>query len=156
MSRSKRSKINSFIPLVEHLDRLLKFPTAIPEKLGLDLSRRLQEDHRFVPALFATLQEPPVASAEDELARLSAALERAPTKDRYMTEQPAEAPPAPQSDPGTGPLPRITAMDRSGVAARLKDAVSLQYDAEAGRIELTGGGVGPDLFRALQAWLKTR
>lgn len=145
VSRSKRSKINSFIPLVENLDRLLKFPTAIPEKLGLELSRRLQEDHRFISVLYGKLQARPATSPEAELGRLSKALGRPSPEDRYF-EQPVDRRSAPAAGRGK----------RNSAQAQLKDTVSLNYDPEAGRIELTGAGVGPDLFGALEKWLKTR
>jgi ParB/RepB/Spo0J family partition protein len=43
----KRSKIIAFTRLVEAMDGDLRFPAAIPEKLGLALVQALQEDPRF-------------------------------------------------------------------------------------------------------------
>lgn len=50
-SPAKRSKIKSFIPLVEGLDRVLKHPSQISERLGLALSKRLSEDPAFAGRL---------------------------------------------------------------------------------------------------------
>ena len=46
-SRAKRSKIKSFLPLVEHLGSHLSHPAAIGERLGLALSQELQSDADF-------------------------------------------------------------------------------------------------------------
>ncbi|MCF7728093.1 ParB/RepB/Spo0J family partition protein [Sulfitobacter sp. M22] len=46
-SRAKRSKIKSFLPVVEHLGSHLSHPAAIGERLGLALSQKLQLDAEF-------------------------------------------------------------------------------------------------------------
>lgn len=143
VSRSKRSKINSFIPLVERLDRVLKFPTAIPEKLGLELSRRVQEDHRFVQALFARA---PAETAQEELAALAEALkaralkEEAPKKPAKTEERPAE-----KSSP---PVPTL--------APSPDDPVQIRYIPGVRRLTLHGVGVDEDFVAELQAWLQAR
>ena len=43
-SRAKRSKIGSFLRLYTALDDRLRFPAAIPERLGLRLARALDAD----------------------------------------------------------------------------------------------------------------
>lgn len=50
-SAAKRSKIKSFIPLVESLDRVLQNPSRISERLGLALSKRLSEEPAFAGQL---------------------------------------------------------------------------------------------------------
>ena len=61
----KRSKILSFAGLVESLDDHLRFPTAIPEKLGLPLAAALQERPGFARRLVEALQK---AAPEDAVA----------------------------------------------------------------------------------------
>lgn len=77
-SRSKRSKIGSFVPLVEALDGVLQFPAAISEKLGLALAKAMQADPDLAVALRVRLRGDPPASAEAELAHLAAMLGRKP------------------------------------------------------------------------------
>lgn len=153
VSRSKRSKIGTFLTLVEPLDRVLGFPEAIPEKLGLSLARAVQEDHDFTAALTARLRGAEPASAAAELEILRDALRR-----RARALKTRTAPPAPAvSAPAPGPRPRITGPDPDSVAARLEESrVDTRFDAETGRIVLTGGGVTEDLHRALKAWLGAR
>jgi uncharacterized ParB-like nuclease family protein len=73
-SRARRSKIKSFLPVVAALDGALVFPTALPERLGLRLSRALEEDPRLGARLRDSLAAARPASAEAELAHLAAAL----------------------------------------------------------------------------------
>lgn len=55
-SRSKRSKIKSFLPVVEHLGPHLSHPAAIGERLGLALSQELQSDAEFSAYIVRVLQ----------------------------------------------------------------------------------------------------
>ncbi len=43
-SRAKRSKIRSFLPIVESLEGALRFPEAMSERTGLALSKALEQD----------------------------------------------------------------------------------------------------------------
>jgi ParB-like chromosome segregation protein Spo0J len=91
-SRAKRSKIKSFVPVVEALDGVLRFPTEIGERLGLRLGKALEEDAAVAGRLRAALADP-APDAAAELARLAAA---------------AAAPgPAPAPEPGTEAAPGI-------------------------------------------------
>lgn len=62
-SKAKRSKINSFIRVVEELGASLRFPEGIPERLGLQLSKGLEEGRGDVmrAALRLTNQDTPLA-----------------------------------------------------------------------------------------------
>ncbi|MBK0329319.1 ParB N-terminal domain-containing protein [Rhodobacteraceae bacterium F11138] len=157
VSRSRRSKIGSFLTLVEPLDGLLSYPAQIPEKLGLGLARAL-EDHRFITALRQRLRAAPDRDAETELKILWEAL-RGWTEPQQGAADEAHSPDARP----TPPLPsaskprRTTGPDPESAARRLaQNRVAARFDADAGRIELTGGGVDADLFAALQIWLKAR
>ncbi len=72
VSRPKRSKIGSFMSIVRALDEVLRFPTAIPERLGLDLSKRLVEDPKLKDHIVATLTASPPSTPEAERAILEA------------------------------------------------------------------------------------
>jgi ParB family chromosome partitioning protein len=73
-SRSKRSKIGSFITLHRALGGVLRFPASIPERLGLALAQALEADAALAPALSGTLTATAPSSAEAEQALLTAAL----------------------------------------------------------------------------------
>lgn len=73
---AKRSKIKSFIPLVRELGGILRFPTAIPEHLGLTLSKAMLADAGFAAHLSRLLSARPPGTAQDEVALLKQALKR--------------------------------------------------------------------------------
>lgn len=70
-SRAKRSKIGSFLPLYHRLDGSLRFPSAIPERLGLALSKALGADPELAHGLAARLRKYAPESAVAEQALLS-------------------------------------------------------------------------------------
>lgn len=65
-SRAKRSKIGSFIVLYRAIGEALRFPAAIPERLGLELVKRIEADPDFAQGV-----TPDAATPEAELAALS-------------------------------------------------------------------------------------
>jgi ParB family chromosome partitioning protein len=73
-SRSKRSKIGSFVTLHRAIGGALRFPASIPERLGLALAQALEADPALAPALIADLTRAAPASAAREQALLAAAL----------------------------------------------------------------------------------
>ncbi len=54
-SRAKRSKIKSFLPVIEALGPHLSYPAAIGERLGLALSQKIQEDSSFADQVASDL-----------------------------------------------------------------------------------------------------
>lgn len=151
VSRSRRSKIGSFLTLVEPLDGVLRFPVAIPEKLGLGLAKALQEDHGFGSKLGARLRETQPETAEAELKILTGVLRD------WTRVQKADPAPEAVAKRTPAPRPRLSGLDSDSIAKRLSESrVSARFDAQTGRIELTGGGVDADLFAALQGWLSSR
>tara|TARA_R110000737_G_scaffold26627_4_gene45420 strand:+ start:26405 stop:27484 length:1080 start_codon:yes stop_codon:yes gene_type:complete len=133
VSRAKRSKIKSFTILVEALDGTLRFPTAIGERLGLDLAKRLESDDAFAEELRARLTTPPSADPEEEQARLAA---------------------APNRGPDTLPAPAVARLTEASAAATPAARVRLEYNAKAQSLILKGPGVTPALRRALEIWLR--
>ncbi|MBT9386748.1 ParB N-terminal domain-containing protein [Pseudooceanicola sp. CBS1P-1] len=123
VSRAKRSKIRSFTVVVDCLDGALRFPTAIGERLGLELAKRLTEERGAAARLRKALEAASPETAEAEQAIL------------------LRRPPAAKAPVAKAPAP---------------PAVALSYDAEAGRLVLSGPGVDQDLRKALEAWLKRR
>lgn len=74
-SRAKRSKIKSFLPVVEALGAYLRYPTALTERLGLTLSQKIREgDKGFLIKLKDRLRHGAPETAEQELALIGRAL----------------------------------------------------------------------------------
>ena len=67
-SRPKRSRIRAFLEIYDALDSALRFPQAIPERLGLRLVERLREGQG--PCIAARLVESPATTADEEIALL--------------------------------------------------------------------------------------
>ncbi|KIC18698.1 ParB/RepB/Spo0J family partition protein [Leisingera sp. ANG-DT] len=91
-TRAKRSKIGSFVTLVEALDAVLFYPTAISEKLGLALVRAIEADEGFAERATAALQAADRSTPEAELAVLTRLVE-------------GEAAETPKLEPDTPPAP---------------------------------------------------
>ncbi|MGR3467897.1 MAG: nuclease, partial [Shimia sp.] len=72
-SRAKRSKIKSFLPVVEQIGRHLHYPAALTERLGLALAARL-DDGAWVTRLRDRLRKAAVTGPEEEQALLQKAL----------------------------------------------------------------------------------
>ena len=77
-SRAKRSKIGSFVGVVQALDGVLRFPAALPERAGLALAQGLERDAGLAARLAAALADPVPASAADEQTRIAAVLSGRP------------------------------------------------------------------------------
>ena len=133
-SRAKRSKIKSFIPVVEALGAHLKFPAGLGERFGLQLSKALLSDPYAPRRMTSALAAKPVTSASDEYAILNEAL-----KQGLETEKNPMTPKiSPSKTRAITPVDGIT-MSTSG------NSITLQ-----------GRRVDPRLFADLQIWLKGR
>lgn len=71
-SRARRSKIGSFLSIYRLLDDVLRFPAAIPERLGLALSQALDARPTEAESLVANLAANPAPDAAAEQVRLAA------------------------------------------------------------------------------------
>lgn len=127
-SFAKRSKIKSFIPVVAALDGALRFPARIPERLGLRLSKALEEPG-FRARVIAALAAARPATAEAEARVLTGLLRGA---------APEEEPEVVEKDP-----------DPAG-----QDSVRLTVTD--GRIVIEGAGVDAGFVAALRTWIAQR
>lgn len=176
-SRTKRSKIASFVALVQGLDAALKFPTAISEKLGLGLAQHLDERPEFAAHLRDELNRSAPATAEEEVQILQSLLSSAgSTASLNATAEPQNTPDTVSpSAPGAvvdTALPDQGAADTSPTApetavpkASKRDPIVWEYNqagfrlgfhASDQRIELVGEGVDERLLQELQRWLRHR
>lgn len=127
-SRAKRSKIKSFIRIVDALDGTLRFPQALGERLGLKLSKALEEEATLAVRLQSALAQAAPATAEAEQAVIVAALK----------------PPARPSAPA------------EAQAAHASDVVpGVALKAGRNRLTLSGAALTPALQARLIDWLKS-
>ena len=157
--RAKRSKIGSFVALVEALDAVLYFPTAISEKLGLALVRQMGEDPGFAARLKTALQAAERPTAAEELAVLNAAL----SGEKAVSEETLSPPLETETTAGKRPdaAPRLRQIPEAvGAQERVSTQVTaglrLGFQPGAKRIELSGEAVDAVLLEDLTAWLKQR
>lgn len=160
-TRSKRSKIGSFIALVEAFDSVLRFPTAISEKLGLALTRELVRDPGFRSRVFARLQLADPQTPAEELRVLSAVVEQArpPESAPEPGAPPAVVRPAPPEPASPRPRVRVPGdipLKGERLSAAVGSGLSLNYTPGDNRIELFGAAVDSHLWEELQDWLKAR
>ncbi|MFX0543667.1 ParB/RepB/Spo0J family partition protein [Roseovarius sp. S4756] len=129
-SRAKRSKIRSFLPIYHALDDVLQFSGAIPERLGLRLSKMLEADPENVARLRAELaaRAPGTAEAEQRclIDLLGASAGQLAKPDRPKRKRRAEQ--------GRG---------------------DIQVSWSGSTLVLSGKGVTEELSARLRAWLDT-
>jgi hypothetical protein len=123
----KRSKIKSFIPVVEALDGSLRFPARIPERLGLRLSKAL-EVPGFRDRVIAALAAAAPATAEAE-AQVLTGLMRGDGKGA-AEDEPLLIEPAEEED--------------------------LRIMTAPGKVTITGPGVTAEFIAALREWVVAR
>jgi ParB family chromosome partitioning protein len=134
-SRAKRSKIKSFVPIVEALGAVLQFPTAITERVGLELSQKLA-DEGFAKALCANIEKADVESIEAEQSLILSAL----AGDQATSTPPFEKPATTQ--PRGASEPELLAPD-------------LHMIHTGSTLKLTGKAVTPALADRIRALLQT-
>jgi ParB family transcriptional regulator, chromosome partitioning protein len=138
VTRSKRSKIGSFVVVVEALDSVLRYPSAISEKLGLKLAREISRDPNFVDRLKYALKgvnrNTPAAEVEI-LAAVAAESGKSALKVTLEADRKV----------------------RSHVqATQVASGVRMTYSPEQNHIKLDGVGVTVELMEGLRAWLQGR
>lgn len=145
-TRSRRSKIGSFIAVVEAFDGDLIHPASISEKLGLALSREVMRNPKFVSEVRLRLESLPRRTAAEEMRLLAAAI-------AARHPAPAEPPAAAAAPAPDRPARKAAGTVERGYAA---PGISLSFYPDRGRVELTGPGVDADLAEALKVWLAAR
>jgi ParB/RepB/Spo0J family partition protein len=129
-SRAKRSKIKSFITIVEALDGVLSFPATLGERAGLALARALEERPEVQALLQQRLDATPAENAEAELKIIQAVL---------VTKKPAK-----KSAPALAPVEEVIPGVRLAVSGR----------GNAAKLTLSGAGMTPEFQAALIDWMK--
>lgn len=155
-SRARRSKIGSFLGVVEALDGALRFPTDLGERLGLALSQRLDAEPGFGPRLRAALAAAEPATAEDERLVLEAALSPAPSA--APTPEPSQVPSAAiPGEPEAAPPAQGPARPAAG---REEPAPGVVLEISGGYLKpvltLSGPKVDQAFKERLIAWLRAQ
>jgi len=155
-TRAKRSKIGSFVALVEALDAVLYFPAAINEKLGLALVREITREPDFTASLILHLRagarDTPVGELRILSAAVSAAEAEALTR-RSETENNASS----SGEVDSGPRIRAPLAGKDErINAQVAPGLRLGYTPGQHRIELSGSGVDEALIQELRHWLRQR
>lgn len=129
VSRSKRSKIKSFLPIVGQLKDALKFPQSLTERLGLSLASRIAADADFGAKLRDRLRKSDVQAADDEAAILSKAADSGVVEGVIPVTKPGAPAARPAAKPGSNP-DIWTFAPKDGVQLVLKNgALTLSGDA---------------------------
>lgn len=137
-SRAKRSKIKSFLPVVAHLDGTLHFPEDLGERLGLTLSRALEEDSGLTARLKTALATPPADAASEQ--SLIKALLEAPAQPLAEASREQNA-----ARPGSA----------ASTIRRLLPGLKAETHAD-GSVVISGPVLTPALTRELCDWLRKR
>jgi ParB/RepB/Spo0J family partition protein len=133
-SRAKRSKIKSFLAVVEQLDGALQFPEELGERLGLTLSKALEADATLAPRLMGALAADTLGDAAAEQALIQALIKGKSGQDTKDGQT---------ADPAVSQTRRLT----QGLRAETRTDGSLL---------LSGPALTSLLTRQLQDWLRQR
>lgn len=135
----KRSKILSFVTLVEALDMHLQFPAVVPEKLGLALVAELRADTGFRRRLTEALRK---------------AAPTTPGAERAILEQALV--PASGSSTDASPEPSTPKASKARTTTADEVIQNVQFTHRNQRLILSGSGVTAELAEELRAWLASR
>ena len=136
-SRAKRSKIGSFLAVVEALDGALSFPEMIGERQGLALARMMDDDPGFGAKLRSWLEATGAGAPEMEQELISEALASASAETARARR--------------TG-RSSLAKPDRAGM--EIRTGLWCHTD-KAGQVTLWGPAMTPELRNSLLDWLKT-
>lgn len=163
-SRAKRSKIGSFLEIHRRLDGLLRFPAALPERLGLQLARVLDEEPDRVAALTRALGRTPAATAEQELALIARLIGGAGSEDDGGDGAAGTPLPPPETERVAVPVaPRRSRRGAAvpdgppaAVRTELRPGVFLSVSGPETNpvLTLSGPSVDPGLRERLEDWLR--
>ncbi len=132
-SRAKRSKIGSFVTIYHALDDHLRFPSAIPERLGLSIAKVLRDDPNATSTLVKALERMNIETWDAEISTLTQAIE--------VREVSSET----KSRPEMAPIFEETIGD-----------IHLRMNPGGTRLTLSGGGMSDVFIGELRSWLESR
>lgn len=161
-SRARRSKIGSFLGVVEALDGVLRFPTDLGERLGLALAAQIEADAGLADRLRRDLAAAAPESAEAERLVLEATLRPEPA----LAEAAADPMPVPSCGastmPGKTPAESVVPQDpaRRAAPTRLDPAPGVILEISGGYLKPVLTLSGPKVDQAFKDnlinWLRAQ
>lgn len=147
-SRSRRSKIGSFLAIYHELDTALRFPAALPERLGLALAKLIEQAPDHVALLREDLIRSAAKTADEELALLAQAVENQALSAvlEPVLDTNASAPPV-------APAPQGIKARSTGEEIRPGVFLKIEGPAQKPQFTLSGPNLGPEFHARLLAWL---
>lgn len=133
-SRAKRSKIGSFIGIYHALDTDLRFAAAIPERLGLALSKALKGDPKLGARISEELRNTPPKSFKTEAKMISDLLGRAERSWKHREKPYRDA----------------------SIASELVAGIQIQHVVDEQRLVLSGSRLDAKFVERLRAWLRSQ
>ena len=138
-SRAKRSRIRQFTYIYHALDDVLRFPAAIPERLGLRLAEVLRDVPEIAAPIRKGLTSLQVKTAEEELLLIERLI--APPTEEEVARLTTVS-----EEPENVPRPeRLKEVLPNGLSIELRGRV----------LKITGEGVSAELFGWLKEQLET-
>ncbi len=131
-SRAKRSKIGSFLTIYHALDDHLQYAAAIPERLGLSLSKALKEDPDIGPRIVRELGNHPSDSAEVEAAILTGLVKMGQEINKTL----------------------IPTIETNKSTPEVIGSITLKRSANGKTVILGGAGISDAFEAKLREWLK--
>lgn len=128
-SRARRSKIGSFLALYRTMDASLRYPSQIPERLGLALAKALADRPSEAADLAAGLAQDPAPDAAEEQRRLAL----------FAAGKPDVRPPPKAAPHRSEPRPGVFLEVGGGWTKPV--------------LTLSGPAVGPEFRERLEHWL---
>ena len=161
-SRARRSKIGSFLAIYRHLDSVLLFPAALPERLGLNLARLIEAEPAAARLLVAALAANPAGTAEEEQARLGSFVAKYARSGEGVSATPPFNNLQEHSGVSCEELPSILPevkqpMGPSPETRELRPGLFLRVTGgwTSPTLELSGPALDPVLRDRLEIWLAT-
>ncbi len=133
VSRAKRSKIGSFIVIYHALDEHLRFAAAIPERLGLSLSKALKTDPDLQHRMRDALRHSPQETAEGEVRLLTGLIAGAGRPSRSST----------------------STSDSDNAWSDVIGGIHIQQTARGRKLVLSGSNMDAEFVERLKAWLES-
>ncbi|SNR72322.1 ParB/RepB/Spo0J family partition protein [Puniceibacterium sediminis] len=153
-SRAKRSKIGSFLGIVQALDGSLRFPQALAERTGLTLSHALEDDAGLAGRLRNALDAAAPDTPEAEQAVVQSILTPQPAPEGGGTSPaPVVAAPAVSTLPG---VPQNIAPKGGRPQNEVEEVAPDLWLRQHGNgaLTLSGAALTEDLRHALTQWLR--
>lgn len=146
ISKAKRSRIYSFIPIVRHLEPHLRFPLQLSESLGRRLGQRLLKSPSMLAHVQQALADAEISIPQHEHRVINQCLQNNGNRQQQDLLQTAQD--TAVADTNDTNSDQETAITADGFAP-----IAMRIDAASGDIILPAGAKQQGFVEALQKWL---